>query len=336
LVGSAHNHLPCRRHRRGPRAATFVVLGAAFAVVCSSGLAQGAVAPSGPTSIPAPAPAPADSSTSGPGATPAPGTTGGPIGGSSTTTGPSPAATGANPATTPGTTGTAGSAPGATGPAPGTTQGTGDPKTGTSPSGTGPASAAAHPATDAGPGPVVSPAPSNAEADRLTVPATPATAKPPPPTGGSGKSRPPTPSRPRSSGASPSITRGSSPDACVATCLRRPEGNKPASQMLQLLAAAPSLAASPRSTVSPSHSEVAHADGVGPGGLPWTPGAPVGPRQSGAAPGGGVSPFGGAFSVGAVALLVASVDLTALFFVSLILALARWRSAFVAPLERPG
>jgi hypothetical protein len=105
--------------------------------------------------------------------------------------------------------------------------------------------------------------------------------------------------------------------------------------MLQLLAAAPSLAASPRSTVSQSHSEVAHADGVGPGSLPWTPGAPVGPRQSGAASGSGVSPFGGAFSVSAP-LLAASVDLTALFFVSLILALARWRSAFVAPLERPG
>jgi hypothetical protein len=113
-------------------------------------------------------------------------------------------------------------------------------------------------------------------------------------------------------------------------------GNEPRSRMIQLLAAAPSLAASPRSTVPPSHSEVAHADGVGPSGLPWTPGAPVGPRQSGGAAGGGVSAFGGAFSVTAVALLVAFAGLAALFFESLTLALTPWRSAFVAPLERPG
>jgi hypothetical protein len=119
--------------------------------------------------------------------------------------------------------------------------------------------------------------------------------------------------------------------------------------MLQLLAAAPTLAASPRSTVStvplpetgaasraPSHSGVAHADAVGPGALPWTPEGPVGPRQSGGTAGGGASPFGGAFSVTAVALLVAFVVLAALFLESLILTLARWRSAFIAPLERPG
>jgi hypothetical protein len=49
-----------------------------------------------------------------------------------------------------------------------------------------------------------------------------------------------------------------------------------------------------------------------------------------------VSAFGGAFSVTAVALLMAFVGLAALFFESLTLALTRWRSAFVAPLERPG
>jgi hypothetical protein len=105
--------------------------------------------------------------------------------------------------------------------------------------------------------------------------------------------------------------------------------------MLQLLAATPlpETASDPR---APHQSAGARADPIGPGDGPWTPGAPTAPQQSGAAPGGGVSPFGGASSVSAAALLVAFVGLAALFFESLILPLARWRSAFIAPLEQPG